>query len=123
VLEANPNYWRGKPKLGRSSSNTSKTRHAVANAAARDADLTAGTDLVDLVEQAKADAKLNIVIGQTLDQNYLAMTSSAALSKPLSDKRVRQAIALSIDYDGLIKALLRGYGSRAPSIIHWRARR
>jgi peptide/nickel transport system substrate-binding protein len=69
------------------------------------------------VEQAKADANLNVVIGQTLNQNYLAMTSSADLSAPLSDKRVRQAIALSVDYDGLIQALLGGYGSRAPSII------
>ncbi|NIN67503.1 MAG: ABC transporter substrate-binding protein, partial [Anaerolineae bacterium] len=39
------------------------------------------------------------------------------LSEPLADNRVRQAIALSVDYDGLIQALLRGYGSRAPSII------
>jgi peptide/nickel transport system substrate-binding protein len=58
-----------------------------------------------------------VIIGQTLNQNYLAMTSSADLSKPLSDKRVRRAIALSVDYDGLINALLKGYGSRAPSII------
>jgi peptide/nickel transport system substrate-binding protein len=69
------------------------------------------------VDKAKANANLNVVIGQTLDQNYLAMTSSEKLSKPLADKRVRQAIALSVDYDGLIKALLKGYGSRAPSII------
>ncbi|MBC7262358.1 MAG: hypothetical protein H5T63_10120, partial [Chloroflexi bacterium] len=81
-----------------------------------DADLLDSLD-VDLVEQAKADPNLQVVIGQTLNQNYLAMTSNPELSKPLSDKRVRQAIALSIDYDGLIKALLRGYGSRAPSII------
>jgi len=118
VLEANPNYWRGKPKLGKVIIKHMADPTTELQMLQRgDADLTFGTDLVDLVEQAKADPNLNVVIGQTLDQNYLAMTSSAALSKPLSDKRVRQAIALSIDYDGLIKALLRGYGSRAPSII------
>jgi peptide/nickel transport system substrate-binding protein len=117
VLEANPNYWRGKPKLGKVIIKHVADPTTMLQMLQRgDADLVQSLD-PDLVEQAKADANLNVVIGQTLDQNYLAMTSSAALSKPLSDKRVRQAVALSIDYDGLIKALLRGYGSRAPSII------
>ncbi len=117
VLEANPNYWRGKPKLGKVIIKHVADPTTVLQMLQRgDADLASSID-PDLVEQAKADPKLNVVIGQTLDQNYLAMTSSAALSKPLSDKRVRQAIALSVDYDGLIKAILRGYGSRAPSII------
>ena len=117
VLDANPNYWRGKPKLGKVIiKHVADPTTALQMLQRGDADLVESLD-PDLVEQAKADANLNVVIGQTLDQNYLAMTSSAALSKPLSDKRVRQAVALSIDYDGLIKALLRGYGSRAPSII------
>ena len=117
VLEANPNYWRGKPKLGRVIiKHVADPTTALQMLQRGDADLLQSLD-PDLVEQAKADPNLNVIIGQTLDQNYLAMTSSAALSKPLSDKRVRQAIALSIDYDGLIKALLKGYGSRAPSIV------
>jgi peptide/nickel transport system substrate-binding protein len=117
VLEANPNYWRGAPKLGKVIiKHVADPTTELQMLQRGDADLVYSLD-PDLVEQAKADPNLNVVIGQTLDQNYLAMTSSAALSKPLSDKRVRQAIALSIDYDGLIKALLRGYGSRAPSII------
>ena len=117
MLEANPNYWRGKSKLGKVIIKHVDDPTTVLQMLQRgDADLADNID-PDLVEQAKADANLNVVIGQTLNQNYLAMTSSAALSKPLSDKRVRQAIALSIDYDGLIKAILRGYGSRAPSII------
>jgi peptide/nickel transport system substrate-binding protein len=32
-------------------------------------------------------------------------------------KEVRQAIAYAIDYDGIIQAVLSGYGTRAPSII------
>jgi peptide/nickel transport system substrate-binding protein len=117
VLEANPNYWRGAPKLGKVIiKHMADPTTAFQMVQRGDADLYDGLD-PDLVEQAKADANLNVVIGQTLNQNYLAMTSSADLSQPLSDKRVRQAIALSVDYDGLIQALLRGYGSRAPSII------
>lgn len=117
VLEANPNYWRGKPKLGKVIiKHVEDPTTALQMLERGDADLLDGLD-PDLVDKAKANANLNVVIGQTLNQNYLAMTSSANLSKPLSDKRVRQAIALSVDYDGLIKALLKGYGSRAPSII------
>ncbi len=117
VMEANPNYWRGKPKLAKViiKHNADPTT-SLQMLQRGDADLLASLD-PDLVEQARADTNLNVVIGQTLNQNYLAMTSSADLSKPLSDKRVRQAVALGIDYAGLIKALLRGYGSRAPSII------
>jgi len=117
VLEANSNYWRGKPRLSRVViKHVADPTTALQMLQRGDADLYDNLD-PDLVEQAKADPNLNVVIGQTLNQNYLAMTSSPDLSKPLSDKRVRQAIALSVDYDGLIKALLRGYGSRAPSII------
>jgi peptide/nickel transport system substrate-binding protein len=117
VLEANPNYWRGAPKLGRVIvKHTSDPTIAFQMVQRGDADLYDGLD-PDLVEQAQADPNLNVVIGQTLNQNYLAMTSSAELSAPLADNRVRQAVALSIDYEGLIQALLRGYGQRAPSII------
>jgi peptide/nickel transport system substrate-binding protein len=117
VLEANPDYWRGAPKLGRVViKHVADPTTALQMLQRGDADLYDNLD-PDLVEQAKADPNLNVVIGQTLNQNYLAMTSSPELSEPLADKRARQAIALSVDYDGLIQALLRGYGSRAPSII------
>jgi peptide/nickel transport system substrate-binding protein len=117
VLEANPNYWRGAPKLGKVIiKHVADPTTSLQMLQRGDADLLYSLD-PDLIDQAQADPNLKIVIGQTLNQNYLAMTSNPELSKPLSDKRVRQAIALSVDYDGLIKALLRGYGSRAPSII------
>lgn len=117
VLEANPNYWKGKPALSKviikhSTDPTSSLQMLQRG----DADLIDGLD-PDLVDIAKADATLNVVIGQTLNQNYLAMTSSAELSKPLSNKLVRQAVAYAIDYEGLIQAILKGYGTRAPSII------
>lgn len=117
VLEANPNYWRGKPKLGKVViKHVADPTTALQMLQRGDADLVPSVD-PDLVEKAKADPNLVVTLGQTLDQNYLAMTSSADLSKPLADKRVRKAIAYAIDYDGLIKSILRGYGSRAPSIV------
>ncbi len=117
VLEANANYWRGKPKLGRVIvKHVEDPTTSLQMLQRGDADMV--QDLSpDLADKAKADTNLVVDVGQTLNQNYLAMTSSASLSKPVSDKRVRQAIAYAIDYDGLIKSILRGYGSRAPSII------
>ncbi len=117
VLEANPNYWKGKPALSKIIIKHSTDPTTSLQMLQRgDADLTDGLD-PDLVDLAKADANLNVVIGQTLNQNYLAMTSSAELSEPLSNKLVRQAVACAIDYEGLIQAILKGYGTRAPSII------
>lgn len=117
VLEANPNYWRGKPALSKVIIKHSADPTTALQMLQRgDADLTDALD-PDLVDVAKADPNLSVIIGQTLNQNYLAMTSSAELSAPLANKLVRQAVAYAIDYDGLIKAILRGYGARAPSII------
>lgn len=99
-----------------------------------DADML-GTLDTDLVEQAKADANIAVMVDQTLDINYLAMVYTCpddikgqseekftGLLSPEShtvicQKEVRQAIALGIDYDGITKAVLGGYGTRAPSII------
>jgi peptide/nickel transport system substrate-binding protein len=117
VLQANPDYWRGAPKIG-----TIILKHSADPTTALQMLQRGDADLVnslspDLVDEAKADPNLKVVMGQTLSMQYLGMTSSAALSKPLADKRVRQAVAKSVDYDGIIQALLRGYGVRAPSII------
>ena len=48
---------------------------------------------------------------------YLALTNKADLSKPLSDRRVRAAIAYAIDYDGIIKGLARGGAVQPPANI------
>jgi peptide/nickel transport system substrate-binding protein len=117
VLEANPNYWQGKPQL-----QTIIIKHVPDSVTALQMIQRGEADLLDhlapaLAKPAQADPNLNVFLGQTLNQNYLAMTSSAELSKPLSDKRVRQAVALGVDCDGLIRTALRGYGSRAPSVI------
>jgi peptide/nickel transport system substrate-binding protein len=88
-----------------------------------DADLLYGQLDADLVEIAKADPNLVMSVDMTLDMNYLAMTSncateiSPASAALLCNNKIRQAAAYAIDYDGLINAVLSGYGKRAPSII------
>lgn len=117
VMEANPNYYRGKSKLSRIIlKHVTDPTTALQMLQKGDADMVYSVNY-DLVDQAKADPNLNVVVGQTLNQNYLVMTSNPDISKPLSNKLVRQAIVLSVDYDGLIKAILRGYGSRAPTVL------
>ncbi len=117
VFEANPNYWRGKPYFDKVIvKHVSDPTTSLQMIQRGDVDMIRSLD-VDLVEQAQADPNLQVVIGTSLDQNYLAMTSNPEISEPLSKPTVRKAIAYAIDYDGIIQAILRGYGTRAPSII------
>ncbi len=87
-----------------------------------DADLAWNVS-IDLVDQAKADPNLNVVVNQTLDTLYLAMTSkcstevSPATAAILCKKEVRQAIAYALDYNGLINAVLNGYAVHSPAIL------
>lgn len=66
----------------------------------------------DLAEQISANADLQLVAGNTLNLTYLAISPSDTFGLPLSDVKVRQAIAQSIDYDGIINGLMLGYGDR-----------
>ncbi len=71
----------------------------------------------DLVEQAKADPNIAVVAGQMYNMDYIAMTSNPELSKPLSNKLVRQAVLKAIDYDGIIQGIMSGYAISAPVVI------
>ncbi|HEY5901957.1 MAG TPA: ABC transporter substrate-binding protein [Anaerolineales bacterium] len=134
-LTANKDYWKGAPffdnvVIKHVSDPTTQEQMLERG----DADMigSLGTDLVDV---AKANPDIVISVDQSLDENYLAMTyqcpdkiktddpaAFAELQSPdsfevLCKKEVRQAIAYAIDYDGIINAVLSGYGTRAPSII------
>ena len=116
VLEANPDYWRGSQRIG-----TIIIKH-VADASTAlqmlqrgDADIVHTLD-TDLADQVAADPNLELVIGQTLNMNYLAMSPDPELGGTLADKNVRQAIAYAVDYEGIMD-LLNGYADWAPSII------
>jgi peptide/nickel transport system substrate-binding protein len=47
----------------------------------------------------------------------MGMTTSADVSKPLSDKRVRQAVRYAIDYNGIIRGLFSNIGTQPNSMI------
>jgi len=117
VLERNPNYWRQAPAVGRivirdipdpATQLEQVERGDVAIAQSLDA---------DLIARFKRSGKGHVVEGSTLDMTYLAMTTNVTISSPLAEKRVRQAIAYAIDYDGIINGLMRGSALQIPSII------
>jgi peptide/nickel transport system substrate-binding protein len=117
VLERNPAYWGAKPHFARIVFRHVKDGTTQREMVERgDADIAQGLD-ADMVAALKPGPRLALVEGLTMNFIYLALTNKADLSKPLSDKRVREAIAYAIDYDGIIKGLARGGAVQPPANI------
>ncbi|MPR64284.1 peptide ABC transporter [Ochrobactrum intermedium] len=106
-LEAYDNYWRGKPPFQK------VVFRAVPDVSTRLADLKTGkADLVrdvppDQAMSVKNDANTKLLSAPTERVGYLYINAEAS---PTKDVRVRQAIAYAIDRQGLVDALLEGYG-------------
>jgi len=117
VLEANPNYWGEKPNVDRI-----VIRHVEDPTAAFQMVRAGDMDLLlqldpDLIDDAKAAPNLKVEVLGNLDVTFMTMTCSPEQSEALSDPRVRKAIDLSLDRDGLIAAVLGGYAVKPPSIL------
>lgn len=117
VLQANPYYWGPKPAIDQI------IEQHVQDAATQRLEVEKGTVDVALninLQQAQSlvgNSSVQVIKGNTLDLVYVGLTTSAAVSKPLSDKRVRQAIRYAIDYDGILNGLLKGVGTRPNGMI------
>ncbi|MBI3516014.1 MAG: peptide ABC transporter [Proteobacteria bacterium] len=113
VLDANGTYWRGKPPF------KTVTFRAVPDVSTRIADLKTGrADLIRLLppDEAialKSDARLAVLTVPTERVGYLFINAQAG---PTTDLRVRRAIAYAIDKQGLVDALLQGFGKPVSSI-------
>jgi peptide/nickel transport system substrate-binding protein len=117
TLVRNDNYWRGAAALEavtlqHNTDATSKLQLLERG----DVDIYENVDK-DLAAQIGANADLQLVSGQTLNLTYLAMSPSEGFELPLSDARVRQAIAQAVDYDGIINGLLSGYADRPAAML------
>ena len=113
----NPNYWGEPPALERVI-----IRHIADPTTQRQllesGDVDAAHNLdADLIAELEQAGTVNIVRGDTLDTEYFAMHTGQDVGKELADKRVRQALAYAIDYDGIIQQILRGAAVRPPSVI------
>lgn len=117
VVERNPNYWGKPPALDRVI-----IRHIADPTTQRQllesGDVDAAHNLdADIIAELEQAGTVNIVRGDTLDTEYFAMHTGQDVGKELADKRVRQALACAIDYDGIIQQILRGAAVRPPSVI------
>lgn len=117
VLERNPSYWRKPAALSRvvvkQVPDPATQRMMVGRG---DIDVAQNLD-ADLIESVKKEGKARVVEGSTMDIFYFAVTTSAEVHKELADRKVRQAIAAAIDYDGIIHGLMKGAAVRPPSVI------
>ncbi len=106
VLERNDDYWRGTPPFA------TVEFAAVPDAATRIADLRTGkADLIvglnpDDALQLQGTGGVEVRSAPTERVGYLMMNNQAG---PLTDKKVRQAVAHAIDRQLIIDALLGGY--------------
>jgi len=117
VMERNPNYWGPKPYFAKviikHVPNGTTQREMVERG---DADVAHDLD-ADLVAKITPGGKIKLVEGLSMNQVYLGIQNSPDVAKELSDKKVRQAISYAIDYDGIIKGLIRGAGDRPPAML------
>jgi peptide/nickel transport system substrate-binding protein len=113
TLDANDNYWRGKPPF------KTVIFRAVPDVSTRIADLKTGrADLIRLLPPDEAialknDARLAVLSVATERVGYLFINAQAG---PTADVRVRRAIAHAIDKQALVDALLQGFGKPVDSV-------
>jgi peptide/nickel transport system substrate-binding protein len=106
VVEANPDYWDGAPKINRLEFT------AGPDDSARIAALQAGE--VDVISDVPFDriadlsSKFNVLEGQSWGMYYIATNMKS--KSPISDVRVRRALRYAIDTPGIRDGLLEGKG-------------
>lgn len=117
VLKRNKYYWGKKPYLNEI------IFQGITDATTQRLEVSRGT--IDVAENINIDGSkvlrndknVKVVTGNTLDLIYMGMTTKAAVSKPLSNIKVRQAIRAALDYKGITQGLLSGVGTQPNSMI------
>jgi peptide/nickel transport system substrate-binding protein len=105
VLDANPNYWNGKPKVDHIVFKVMPDAQAALLAIKRgDVHILADVG-AQIIPAAKSDANLVIVSQPGLAVSGMGMTFD---TKPFNDKRVRQALNYAVDKDAINKSLFQG---------------
>jgi peptide/nickel transport system substrate-binding protein len=112
ILDANPNYWGGKPKVDRIVFKVMPDAQAALLAIKRGdvhilADVGAQT-----IPAAKGDPNLVVVTQPGLAVSGVGLPFD---TKPFSDKRVRQALNYALDKDAINKSLFQGLATTMTS--------
>jgi len=114
VLRANPNYWRGPPSI-----KTIIIKHVPEPATQMlllqkgDVDIAFGLT-IDQIQQLKNVKGIRILEFPVLQLAYIGMNVNNTY---LSNEKVRTAIKYAIDYDGIIRDILKGGAMKVQTII------
>ncbi|TCR80764.1 peptide/nickel transport system substrate-binding protein [Rhizobium sp. BK376] len=109
VLEANPDYWGGKPAIDKVVFRAIKeTRTRIAELESGGASIAVDIPPEDMPSLQNDETKIASVPSEFL--YFLAFDTTR--DTPLKDKRVRQAINYAVDVDAIQQALLNGMGTR-----------
>ena len=114
VLEANPHYWAGKPKIQTviwKSIAEATTRAAAAETGSADVVTSIPPTLAD---QVNAGGKAEVKFVQSLRNFWINFN---AYRKPWDDARVRRALNYAVNWDLYIKTIMNGRAYRTSSIF------
>ena len=105
VLDANPNYWKGKPKIDASCSRNIRTRRRRCWRCKRGETQIMGDVATQVIPALRADHNIVVLTQPGLTVNGMAMPND---TPPFNDKRVRQALNYAVDKEAINKALYGG---------------
>jgi peptide/nickel transport system substrate-binding protein len=110
TLQANPDYWQGKPKIDKI------TYRIMPEASARTAAIRSGeADIVINISPNDLEAlrqNPNLTVVQK-DKSSQVTSEMRQTKPPFSDKRVRQAMNYALDRNAIVKDIMKGVGSVA----------
>lgn len=105
VLDANPSYWKGKPKLDHIVFKEYPDAQAALLALKRGETQIMGDVATQVISALRADHNIVVLTQPGLAVNGMAMPNDTA---PFNDKRVRQALNYAVDKNAINKALYGG---------------
>jgi len=105
ALDANPNYWKGKPKVDHLVFKEYPDAQAALLALKRGDVQIMGDVATPVIPSIRADHDLVLLTQPGLAVNGMAMPNDVP---PFTDKRVRQALNYAVDKDAINKALYNG---------------
>jgi peptide/nickel transport system substrate-binding protein len=113
-LEANPYYWRGKPKLARITFKLLSSQETLMNQMQ-----TGETDLWPLVPPSYIERLKGVsTVGVSIQPNFRTTNLDFVYTRPIvDDRRVREAIRAALDRPRMVQTVLHGYGSTHDGVV------